>query len=128
MGPISDRCPSTIGSASLNRIVLMRRSLENDSDAGSVSETERARGKFEATGQNEACARSGWRLHVYLIMGIRFYLAVETPEPNLGEGMRCASAERLSNRPVISRVSMCYSAPCQVFGDMKRDLDVDRLD
>jgi REP element-mobilizing transposase RayT len=36
----------------------------------------------------EAAARCGWRLHAFVIMRNHFHLAVETPEPNLSEGMK----------------------------------------
>ncbi len=36
----------------------------------------------------EACERFGWRLHAYVIMRNHFHLALETPEPNLSEGMK----------------------------------------
>lgn len=36
----------------------------------------------------EACARFRWRLHAYVIMRNHYHLAVETPEPNLSEGMK----------------------------------------
>ncbi|MEO6567512.1 MAG: transposase [Opitutaceae bacterium] len=36
----------------------------------------------------EAAAKFGWRLHAFVIMRNHFHLAVETPEPNLSEGMR----------------------------------------
>jgi len=36
----------------------------------------------------EACAAYGWRLHAFVIMRNHFHLAVETPEPNLSEGMK----------------------------------------
>ena len=36
----------------------------------------------------EACTAFGWRLHGYVVMSNHFHLAVETPEPNLSEGMR----------------------------------------
>lgn len=36
----------------------------------------------------EACERSGWILHAYCIMGNHYHLAIETPQPNLSEGMR----------------------------------------
>ena len=36
----------------------------------------------------ETCARCGWVLHAYVIMRNHFHLAVETPEPNLSEGMK----------------------------------------
>ena len=36
----------------------------------------------------EACQRFGWRLHAFVIMRNHFHLALETPEPNLSEGMK----------------------------------------
>lgn len=35
----------------------------------------------------EACERHGWRLHAYVVMRNHFHLALETPRPNLVEGM-----------------------------------------
>ncbi len=51
---------------------------------------------FESAGAKEsfektlfaACEYAGWKLHAYVVMGNHFHLAVETPEPNLSEGMR----------------------------------------
>jgi REP element-mobilizing transposase RayT len=39
------------------------------------------------TAAGEACARFAWRLHAYVILHNHFHLALETPEPNLVEGM-----------------------------------------
>ena len=36
----------------------------------------------------EAAERFGWRLHAFVIMRNHFHLALETPEPNLSEGMK----------------------------------------
>lgn len=36
----------------------------------------------------KACGKCGWRLHAYVIMSNHYHLALETPEPNLVEGMR----------------------------------------
>jgi len=35
----------------------------------------------------EAAGKFGWRVHAYVLMRNHFHLAVETPEPTLGEGM-----------------------------------------
>ena len=35
----------------------------------------------------EACERHGWRLHAYVVMRNHYHLALETPQPNLVEGM-----------------------------------------
>jgi len=40
----------------------------------------------------EAAARFGWRLHAFVIMRNHFHLAIETPEPNLSEGMQWLQA------------------------------------
>lgn len=36
----------------------------------------------------EAVERCGWKLHAYVIMSNHYHFAVETPEPNLVDGMR----------------------------------------
>jgi REP element-mobilizing transposase RayT len=36
----------------------------------------------------EAAGRFGWRLHAFVVMRNHFHLAVETPEPNLSDGMK----------------------------------------
>ncbi len=35
-----------------------------------------------------ACARFGWRMHAWVLMGNHFHLLLETPEPNLVAGMK----------------------------------------
>ena len=52
-----------------------------------IFETEGAKKSFEKT-LLESCERSGWILHAYCVMGNHYHLALETPEPNLSEGMR----------------------------------------
>jgi putative transposase len=36
----------------------------------------------------EACERTGWRVHAWVLMGNHYHLLLETPEPNLVEGMK----------------------------------------
>jgi len=36
----------------------------------------------------EACGRTGWRVHAFVLMGNHYHLLIETPEPNLVNGMR----------------------------------------
>jgi hypothetical protein len=31
----------------------------------------------------EACAKTGWQVHAYCLMGNHFHLVMETPQPNL---------------------------------------------
>jgi putative transposase len=56
-----------------------------------VFETEGAKKAFEEC-LFEACVKSRWRLHAYVIMGNHFHLAVETPEGNLVAGMHWLQA------------------------------------
>src|SRR3954470_19905882 len=45
------------------------------------------RRRFLAT-CGEACAKTGWEVHAYVLMGNHFHLVVETPQPNLAVGMK----------------------------------------
>ena len=36
----------------------------------------------------EACGKTGWQVHAWCLMGNHFHAVVETPEPNLVEGMK----------------------------------------
>ena len=36
----------------------------------------------------EACGRTGWRIHAWVLMGNHFHLLLETPEANLVSGMK----------------------------------------
>ena len=37
---------------------------------------------------DEACARTGWRIHAFVLMRNHYHFLLETPEPNLVDGMR----------------------------------------
>jgi putative transposase len=37
---------------------------------------------------SEACERTGWRVHAWVLMGNHYHLFLETPEPNLSAGMK----------------------------------------
>ena len=52
-----------------------------------IFKEEGAMASFERT-LFEACERCGWILHAFVIMPNHFHLALETPQPNLSEGMR----------------------------------------
>jgi len=56
-----------------------------------IFETEGAKQAFE-TCLFEACGKSGWVLHGYVIMRNHYHLAIETPEPNLVVGMQWLQA------------------------------------
>ena len=36
----------------------------------------------------EACEKTGWTIHAYVLMGNHYHLLVETPEGNLVRGMK----------------------------------------
>lgn len=36
----------------------------------------------------QACRKTGWQVHAYCLMSNHFHLVVETPQPNLAEGMK----------------------------------------
>jgi REP element-mobilizing transposase RayT len=45
------------------------------------------REQFLAT-LGQACRKTGWQVHAYCLMSNHFHLVVETPQPNLAEGMK----------------------------------------
>ena len=56
-----------------------------------IFRTEKTKGAFEAC-LFEACARSGWVLHAFVIMRNHYHLALETPQGNLVTGMQWLQA------------------------------------
>ncbi len=56
-----------------------------------VFATEQTRAAFEACVW-EACEKSGWRLHAFVVMNNHYHLALETPEGNLVAGMQWLQA------------------------------------
>ena len=56
-----------------------------------IFKTPGAQAAFEAC-LFEACAKSGWRLHAYVLMSNHYHLALETPEGNLVAGMQWLQA------------------------------------
>ena len=45
------------------------------------------RQRFMAT-LGEACQKTGWRVHAFVLMGNHYHLLLETPEANLVAGMK----------------------------------------
>ncbi|MEY5011076.1 MAG: hypothetical protein RLZZ253_2215 [Verrucomicrobiota bacterium] len=43
--------------------------------------------RFFLSTLSEACGRTGWRVHAWVLMGNHYHLFIETPEPNLVAGM-----------------------------------------
>ena len=56
-----------------------------------VFATEQTRAAFEACVW-EACEKSGWLLHAFVVMNNHYHLALETPEGNLVAGMQWLQA------------------------------------
>lgn len=56
-----------------------------------IFKTEGAKAAFEAC-LFEACTKSGWLLHAYVLMSNHYHLAIETPEGNLVAGMQWLQA------------------------------------
>ena len=52
-----------------------------------IFESDRAKAAFERT-LCEACEKSGWQVHAYVIMRNHFHIALETPAGNLVAGMQ----------------------------------------
>ena len=44
--------------------------------------------RFFGATLGEACGRTGWRVHAWVLMSNHYHLMLETPEPNLVEGMK----------------------------------------
>jgi putative transposase len=59
----------------------------------------------------EACAMTGWRVHAWVLLSNHYHLMIETPEPNLVEGMKW-----LQNA-VTRRFNVRHRAWGRVFGD-----------
>jgi len=54
----------------------------------------------------QACAKTGWRIHAWVLMSNYYHWLVETPQPNLVEGMRWMQntyTRRLNHRQVGNR-------------------------
>jgi len=52
-----------------------------------IYEDDRDREMFLHT-LGQACERTEWRVHSYVLMGNHYHLLLETPEPNLCAGMK----------------------------------------
>jgi len=58
----------------------------------------------------EAHAKTGWRIHAYVLMGNHYHLLLETPEGNLVAGMQWLQ----------STYTLRYNARHEVFGHLSR--------
>ena len=53
----------------------------------SIARDDADRQRFIAT-LGETCAKTGWRVHAFVLMPDHFHIVVETPQPNLVSGMK----------------------------------------
>ena len=67
--------------------------------------------RFFLKALSEACERTGWRVHAWVLMGNHYHLLVETPEANLVDGMKW-----LQNT-FTRRFNVRHRAWGRVFGD-----------
>jgi putative transposase len=44
--------------------------------------------RFFLAAISEACERTGWRVHAWVLMSNHYHLLIQTPEPNLVDGMK----------------------------------------
>ena len=68
---------------------------------------------------SEACARTGWMVHAWVVMGNHYHLFIETPEANLVEGMKW-----LQNT-YTRRFNVRHRAWGRVFGDRYKSVVVE---
>ena len=64
----------------------------------------------------EACQKTGWQVHAFCLMANHFHLVVETPQPNLSEGMKSPTPqqlplEQLPRLPVRGAPTLVASGP-----------------
>ena len=69
------------------------------------------------TSLGEACAKTGWQVHACVLMGNHYHLLLQSPEPNLVEGMKWP----MPLRWVSERLHMGhYSRVTQAVSRMRR--------
>jgi putative transposase len=68
---------------------------------------------------SEVCARTGWMIHAWVVMGNHYHLFIETPEANLVEGMKW-----LQNT-YTRRFNVRHRAWGRVFGDRYKSVVVE---
>ncbi|MDI1310912.1 transposase [Prosthecobacter sp.] len=78
--------------------------------------------RFFLKAVGEACERTGWRVHAWVLMGNHYHLFIETPEPNLVAGMSW-----LQNT-YTRRYNVRHRAWGRVFGDRYKAVVVEGVD
>jgi REP element-mobilizing transposase RayT len=79
------------------------------------------RRRFVAT-LGEACAKTDWQVHAYVLMPNHFHVVVETPQPNLVAGMKWVLGT------YTSRFNRCHKLVGHLFSGRYRSLIVDGSD
>jgi REP element-mobilizing transposase RayT len=52
---------------------------------------------------SEACRRTGWRIHAWVLMGNHYHLLLETPEANLVSGMKWLQGTYTHGQTAVTR-------------------------
>ena len=61
--------------------------MSRGNQGNEIFRDDRDRGRFLET-LAEACGKTGWLVHAYVLMGNHYHLLLETPEANLVAGMK----------------------------------------
>src|SRR5260221_7525339 len=64
----------------------------------------------------EACQKTGWRIHAYVLMGNHYHLLLETPEANLVEGMKWLQGAYTQRHNTRHKVHVWSSYPFYLRG------------
>jgi len=95
-----------------------------------VFEAKGAAEAFERT-LGETCERFGWVIHAYVIMRNHFHLAVETPQPNLSEGVGEVAGRFVGaqNRVKLhlQRETDCQRGVCTFLSQLNEKAGCDRV-
>ncbi len=68
---------------------------------------------------SEVCGRTGWGIHGWVLMGNHYHLLIETPEPNLVEGMKWVQ------NTYTRRFNLRHRVWGRVFGDRYKSVIID---
>lgn len=71
----------------------------------------------------QVCARTGWRVHAWVLMTNHYHLLVETPEPNLVAGMRWFQTTHTVrfNRRLLQRALAYFGISIDNLNKLKRN-------
>ena len=71
----------------------------------------------------EACEKTGWNIHAYVLMSNHYHLLLQTPEPNLVDGMKWLQGtytQRFNNRHCQRGLTPVTSSHAQTCAGLQR--------